>query len=363
MTTDNPKTAFTYDQAGVRPTNITSGMEGLIGLVRKTFDIRPVALDLGFYASVIDVGGGLGVAISTDGVGTKILVAEMCDKFDTVGIDCIAMNVNDIICVGATPLSMVDYIAVQEIREDLLSEIAKGLYEGAKQARINIPGGEIAQLSEMVAGIKPGYGFDLVGTCIGTVAMDKIIVGQDIVPGDVIIGIASSGIHSNGLTLARRVLFDRMGLGVNSHVAEFGRTVGEELLEPTAIYVSEAIELFDSGLAVKSCTHITSDGLLNLTRSQAPVGFRITDLPEIPPVFQVIAAGGPVGPEEMWRVFNMGIGFCVVVGQDDVDAALAIAGRNRPAMVIGEAVADPEKRVTIEPSRLVGTLKKHFHKI
>src|SRR3989304_6918256 len=131
MSENDPKT-LSYDKAGVKPTNITSGMEGLIDLVRKTFEIRPVALDLGYYASVIDSGGGLGIAVSTDGVGTKILVAEMCDKYDTIGIDCVAMNVNDIICVGATPLSMVDYIAVQEINHELLSEIAKGLYAGAK---------------------------------------------------------------------------------------------------------------------------------------------------------------------------------------------------------------------------------------
>src|SRR3990172_461198 len=135
MPKKNPKT-ISYDQAGVQPTNITSGMEGLISLVRKTFEIRPVALDLGYYASVIDVGGGLGIAVSTDGVGTKILIAEMCDKYDTIGIDCVAMNVNDIICVGATPLSMVDYIAVQEINDGLLNDIAKGLYAGAKQAQI-----------------------------------------------------------------------------------------------------------------------------------------------------------------------------------------------------------------------------------
>ncbi|MDP1808725.1 MAG: phosphoribosylformylglycinamidine cyclo-ligase [Actinomycetota bacterium] len=359
MSENDPKT-ISYDKAGVRPTNIASGMEALIGLVRKTFDIRPVALDLGYYASVIDIGGGQGIAISTDGVGTKILVAEMCGKYDTIGIDCVAMNVNDVICVGATPLSMVDYIAVQEINDELLGAIARGLYKGAELARINIPGGELAQLKEMVNGIKPGYGFDLVGTCIGTVPLNKMLIGGDLAVGDVIIGIAASGIHSNGLTLARRVLFDRMKLDIDSHVAEFGRTVGEELLEPTAIYVPEAMELIASGLRVKSFTHITSDGFLNLTRTKKPAGFRITDLPNIPAIFQVIADGGPVAPEEMWRVFNMGVGFCVVVDPADVSEALEIAGRNRPAQVIGKVVDDPERHVHIEPHGLVGTLETHF---
>ncbi len=356
---ENPKT-ISYDQAGVKPTNVTSGMEGLIGFVRKTFEIRPTALDLGYYASVIDIGGGVGVAISTDGVGTKILIAEMCDKYDTIGIDCVAMNANDIICVGATPLSMVDYIAVQQVNDALLNDIAKGLYEGARQARINIPGGELAQLGEMVAGIKPGFGFDLVGTCIGTVALDKLVIGADLAAGDVVIAIASSGIHSNGLTLARRVLFDRMGLSAESRLDELGRTVGEELLEPTAIYVAEAMEMLAAGLRVKSFAHITSDGLLNLNRAKKTVGWRITDLPDVPPVFSVIQEGGPVAKEEMWRVFNMGIGFCAVVDPADAEAALAVAGKNRPAMIIGEVIDDPEGRVHIEPLRLAGTLKTHF---
>jgi len=364
MSENGPETkTISYDKAGVRPTNIVSGMEALLGVVRKTFEIRPVALDLGYYASVIDIGGGQGIAISTDGVGTKILVAEMCEKYDTIGIDCVAMNVNDIICVGATPLSMVDYIAVQEINDELLGAIARGLYAGAKLARINIPGGELAQLGEMVSGVNPGYGFDLVGTCIGTVGLDKMLIGADLAAGDTIIGIAASGIHSNGLTLARRVLFDRMGLGVDSHVAEFGRTVGEELLEPTAIYVEEAMELIASGLRVKSFAHITSDGFLNLTRTKKPVSFEITALPDIPAIFQVIADGGPVTPEEMWRVFNMGIGFCVVVDPADTAQALAIAGRNRPAQVIGEVIDDPERRVRIKPYGLAGTLETHFQKV
>lgn len=354
--------AISYDRAGVKPTNIASGMDGLIDMVKKTFDIRPVALDLGYYASVVDIGGGQGIAISTDGVGTKILVAEMCDKYDTIGIDCVAMNANDIVCVGAVPLSMVDYIAVQEINDELLGAIAQGLYKGAEMAQINIPGGELAQLSEMVTGIRPGHGFDLVGTCVGTIALDKMLVGQDLNAGDIIIGIAASGIHSNGLTLARHVLFDQMKLNVDSFVGEFGRTVGEELLEPTAIYVPEATELIESGLRVKSMAHITSDGFLNLTRTKKAAGFRIIDLPEIPPIFKVIAEGGPVAPEEMWRVFNMGIGFCVVVDPADVPKALEIAGRNRAAQVIGEVTDDPQRRVHLEPLGLVGTLETHFQK-
>lgn len=352
-----------YEALGVKTTNVSSGLEGLIAMARETFKIRPAALDLGFYASVMDIGDGRGIAFSTDGVGTKILVAEMCEKYDTVGIDCVAMNVNDIICVGARPLSMVDYIAVQEAREDLLTELGKGLLAGAKIAKINIPGGEVAQLKEMIAGVRPGLGFDLVGTCIGTVALDEMVIGEDLRAEDVVIGVASSGIHSNGLTLARAVLFERMKLDVGSYIPELGRTVGEELLEPTAIYVDEVMDLLESGVKVKSLAHITSDGLLNLTRAKAQVGFKITDFPEPAPIFQVIASGGKVDPAEMFQVFNMGIGLCAVVAKEDADRAVAILGSNREARVIGQVIEDPNESVTIEPYGLTGNRGSHFRRL
>ncbi len=357
---NNNSEPLTYDEAGVTAANETSGMKDLLGFVKKTFSIRPTSLELGYFASVIDIGDGKGIAISTDGVGTKILVAEACEKYDTIGIDCIAMNANDIICVGARPLSLVDYIAVQTMDGTLLGELGKGLYEGAAQARINIPGGEIAQLSEMVTGLHPGSGFDLVGTCVGTVDLDKIIVGQDLEPGDIIVGIASSGLHSNGFTLARRVLFEKMGLDVTSRQTGLDRTVGEDLLEPTNIYVPEAMELLEAGVKIKSFAHITGDGLLNLTRTKAKVGFRITDLPDIPPIFTVIAEGGPVTPGEMWSVFNMGIGFCVIVDADDLSKTLEITGRRYNSQLIGHVTNDPRQRVHIEPYKLVGSPKTPF---
>lgn len=255
---------------------------------------------------------------------------------------------------------MVDYIAVEEADDDLLSAIAAGLLEGARQARINIPGGEIAQLREMITGIRPGRGFDLVGTCVGSVKTDEIVVGADLAPGDPIIGIASSGIHSNGLTLARAVIFGTSGLKADSHVADFGRTAGEELLEPTAIYVPEVLELLQSDIKVKSLAHITSDGFLNLTRAEAAVGYRITDLPPVPPVFSFIAGNSDLPPAEMWQVFNMGIGFCAVVAPEDTGAALKILGQARPASIIGEVVEDPLEQVFIDPHKLVGTKKNGF---
>ncbi|HEB12778.1 MAG TPA: phosphoribosylformylglycinamidine cyclo-ligase, partial [Actinobacteria bacterium] len=211
-----------------------------------------------------------------------------------------------------------------------------------------------------VTGLHPGSGFDLVGTCVGTVDLDKIIVGQDLEPGDIIVGIASSGLHSNGFTLARRVLFEKMGLDVTSRQTGLDRTVGEELLEPTNIYVPEAMELLEAGVKIKSFAHITGDGLLNLTRTKAKVGFRITDLPDIPPIFTVIAEGGPVTPGEMWSVFNMGIGFCAIVDADDLSKTLEITGRRYNSQLIGHVTDDPRQRVHIEPYKLVGSPKTPF---
>ena len=159
-------------------------------------------LPIGYFANVVDI-GGIGLAMCTDGVGSKAIVAQMMGKYDTIGIDCVAMNVNDLLCVGARPVSMVDYIAVERADAAVLDGIAVGLAEGARQAGISISGGEIAQLRDVVRG------FDLVGTAVGTVPLDRIIVGRDIAPGDRVIGIASSGIHSNGFSLARRVFFEQ----------------------------------------------------------------------------------------------------------------------------------------------------------
>jgi phosphoribosylformylglycinamidine cyclo-ligase len=279
----------------------------------------------------------------------------MLGKFDTIGIDCIAMNANDVICVGAEPTTMVDYIAVEEARTEVLIEIAKGLYEGAKIANINIPAGEIAQIPEMIRGAKKGHGLDLVGTCIGLVPLNKIIVGQNLKAGDTIIGLRSSGVHSNGLTMARKALFDIGKLKLNSYIEELGKTVGEELLEPTLIYVKEIMSLIKSDISVKALVHITSDGFLNLTRTESKVGYVIDQLPEPNPIFRLIQEIGDVGDEEMFRIFNMGIGFCVVVDSTDADRAMSILkDHNIENFKIGHVVDDLSKRVYIKPYNLVG---------
>src|SRR4029450_4899217 len=210
---------FAYQQAGVDTDQASTALTGLLHWVTQAHalpqGVGAVRLPIGYYANVIDIGHGLGLAISTDGVGSKLLVAQLMDKYDTIGIDCVAMNANDILCVGARPLSLVDYLAVQVPEARLLEQLGKGLYEGAKQANITIAGGELAQIGEMIKGVRDGYAFDLAATCIGTLLLDHVLVGQHIEEGDVLIGLASTGIHSNGLTLARHGLLDQEGVPMN----------------------------------------------------------------------------------------------------------------------------------------------------
>ena len=346
-----------YAAAGVDSRKAESGLARLRTWVEKTFAFHPTArphLPLGYFANIIRLDGcNTGIAISTDGVGTKLLVAELLNKYDTVGIDCIAMNVNDLLCVGATPISFVDYLAVEELQPAVLEEIGRGLFRGAEMARVSISGGEIAQLHEMVRGIRPGAGFDLAGTAIGTVPLDRVIVGEDVQPGDAVIGLASSGIHSNGLTLARRVLLHDTKLTVDSYLQELGRTVGEELLEPTRIYVPEVTAMFAAGLQLKALAHVTGDGFFNLIRTAAPIGYVIHTLPPAPAIFAVLQDVGRLSDAEMFQVYNMGVGFAVVASESDAERVIQIAAEHGTrAWRLGVTVASPERAITIEPRRL-----------
>jgi phosphoribosylformylglycinamidine cyclo-ligase len=344
-----------HKAAGVDIAEADAGLNNIIARITATWPrsgFGAVQLPVGYFANVVDI-GGIGVAITTDGVGSKAMIADMMKKYDTIGIDCIAMNVNDLLCVGARPVSLVDYIAVEKADAAMLDGIAIGLAEGARQSNISITGGEISQLRDVVRG------FDLVGTAIGTVALDRILVGRDLQPGDAVVGIASSGIHSNGMTLTRRVLFEQAGARIDTHVAELGCTIGEELLRPTFIYVPEILEVLGTISSVRALIHITGDGLLNLPRVDAPVGFVIDELPPPPPLFGLIEKLGGVSRAEMFEVYNMGIGFCAIVAAGDADRTLAIlASHGRGASVIGHAIADPSKSVHLPRENLVGTGKK-----
>ncbi len=364
-TGDGTSKGASYAASGVDVVALEPGLGSLVQRLAATNAFprrgRPV-LPNGFFANVLDLGTGQGLAISTDGVGTKLLVALAMSRFDTIGIDLIAMNVNDVLCVGAEPIALVDYIAISSTDRELLDQFAIGLVEGARQARISIPGGEIAQVRELLRPHPPkGESFDVVATAVGVVPIDRVIVGRDVAPGDVVIGLPSSGVHSNGLTLARRLLVGEGDLERYRErpAALGGATVGDELLKPTRIYVAEVMAVLDAGIGVKALAHITGDGLLNLSRIAAPeIGFVIDQLPAPQPIFGLLAELGSLGAAEMFATFNMGIGFCIVVAEGDAERTLQILRPIEPgAAVIGRAVHDVERKMVLPGPGLVGTGK------
>jgi phosphoribosylformylglycinamidine cyclo-ligase len=325
-----------YSKAGVDQGAADSAVEALVralGSIDPGRPTRQVPLP-GHYASVIRLDERTGIALSTDGVGTKLLVAEQLGRFDTVGIDCVAMNVNDVICVGAEPLAMLDYIAVPSADPAICEQIGVGLARGAELAGIEIPGGELAQLGGLVSSV------DLSGACFGTVALDSIVDGSAVRPGDPVIGLPSSGLHSNGFTLARAAL---EGLPIDEDPGgRLGRTLGEALLEPTEIYVKPVLELLRSEIEVRGLAHITSGGLGNLLRLAADVGYEISEPLPVPPVFELIQERGDVPAEEMHEIFNMGCGFCAIVAAEDEAAALTLLREHYPeAKRVGGAVQGP----------------------
>ncbi|HEX8050967.1 MAG TPA: phosphoribosylformylglycinamidine cyclo-ligase [Solirubrobacterales bacterium] len=329
-----------YAKAGVDQGAADSAVAGLVRALGAINLERPslqVPLP-GHYASVVRFDETTGIAFSTDGVGTKLVVAEELGRFDTVGIDCVAMNVNDVICIGAEPLAMVDYIAVDKADPEVCEEIGVGLARGAELAGIEITGGELAQLGELVRGV------DVSGACIGRVVLDEIIDGSAVEPGDVVIGLPSTGIHSNGYTLARASLAG-IGLGEDPD-GRLGRPLGEELLRPTQIYVKPVVELLRSEVDVRGLAHITSGGTKNLLRLAADVGYEIDAPLPVLPIFELIQERGEVSDEEMREVFNMGCGFCVVVAAADEAAALEkLRGHYPEAQRIGRAIEGPPRIV------------------
>jgi phosphoribosylformylglycinamidine cyclo-ligase len=311
-----------YARAGVDQAGAGSAVRALVAVLAGIDTGLPSRslLPSGHYASVLRLDGRRGLALSCDGVGTKVLVAEALGRLDTVGIDCIAMNVNDVICVGADPIAVLDYIAVEEADPGALEQIAHGLRAGAEDAGVEIPGGELAVLPELIRGHPSPHGFDLLGFCVGLVELSEVITGAEVRVGDAIIGLPSSGVHSNGLTLARRALGDD----------------DERLLEPTVIYVRAVRDLLDSRVDVRGLAHITGDGLLNLLRLDAEVGYLIERPLPVPEIFEEIAERKSVEPAEMHEVFNMGCGFCCVVAPEHADEAVSILARRHPgAGVIG----------------------------
>ena len=346
-----------YAAAGVDIAEADAGVRALVEVLKTIDPGRPSAsvLGSGHYANVLRVAPNLGIAVCADGVGSKVIVAEQTGRYDTVGIDCIAMNVNDVICVGAEPIAVLDYLAVEQADPDVLRAIARGLKAGAEAAGVEIPGGELAQLPELIRGHPSPNGFDLTGACFGTVALDAIVTGEAVTPGDALVGIPASGLHSNGFTLARRALLDQGKLGLDERPAELGgASIADVLLEPTVIYVRAVLELLRSDVPVHGLAHITGGGVLNLLRLGSGVGFEVDAPLPVPAVFELVAATGAVPAAEMQKVFNMGCGFVAIVPADAAADATALLGAHHPGSAPIGRVTAAAGRVALPTLGLAG---------
>lgn len=288
----------------------------------------------GGYAGILDIGGML-LALHADGVGSKVLVAQMMNRFDTVGLDCVAMNVNDIVCVGARPQAFLDYIALKFQNEVVLKEIMRGLVRAASESGVAIIGGETAILPDIISGYDD-RAFDLAGMAIGIVNPSEYISGKDINVGDVILGVESSGLHSNGYSLARNVLLSKYS--IEDIPRYMPSSVGEELLIPTRLYVKPVVEILNNidDILVHGLAHITGGSFTKLSRLNKRVKYILDKLPIARGIFKQIQIDGRVDPAEMYRTFNMGIGFCVIVPPGSVDCIIRIFGKhNMKCLVIG----------------------------
>ncbi|MBK5189939.1 MAG: phosphoribosylformylglycinamidine cyclo-ligase [Methanosarcinales archaeon] len=312
---------WTYAKAGVDIKKEHGVIKALSAEIKRKKDLRGFCglLELPFDPQHL-------LAISTDGVGSKVLIAAKLDKWDTIGIDCIAMNVNDIYCVGATPLAFVDYLAMEKPDERIAAEVGKGLEAGARISDMHIVSGETAIMPEVVNDL------DLSGTCVGYVKKDKVIRGEKIEVGDLVLGMKSSGVHSNGLTLARKVVENAGYKYTDPFPLNSTRSIGEELLTPTRIY-TEVLELLKR-CEVHGLAHITGSGFLKLGRI-TDFGFDIHNPLAPNEIFTFLQEQGNITDEEMYKTFNMGMGFAVVIpAREEQEAVRITRGK-----IVGEVVA------------------------
>ena len=302
----------TYKKVGIDISEIKKSQKAIGRLISSTHKLQKKAKithGFGHYAGIVEIPGGKLLATHTDGVGTKVIIANMMKKFDTIGIDCVAMNVNDIICIGATPISFVDYIAANKNDQRIFKQIVSGLVRGAKKSSMPIVGGETAIMPDLISG--KGFGFDLAGMVVGMLSKKQMILGNKIKPNDVIIGVKSSGLHSNGYSLARKVLSKYSlkqkfkGVGI----------LGNALLKPTEIYVKPVLEAIEK-CSIHGLAHITGGSFTKLLRLKQ-IGFELDNLPKTPPLMQLIQDSG-VKSDEMYKTFNMGVGFCIISPENQV---------------------------------------------
>lgn len=322
------KEGMTYARSGV---DIDMKSQAISALVKQLSFRRkegPRMIDLpGQFTGLIDFGEVI-LTLATDGVGTKLLLAKAMDKWDTVGIDCVAMNVNDTICAGAEPIAFVDYLAVDRPDPALLEQIGVGLNRGCELANCDLVGGEVAVLPEIMKEI------DLSGACLGMVRKDRLVDGSRVAAGDVVVGLPSSGIHSNGLTLARKVL-EAAEVPLDERFPSLEGSIGMELLTPTEIYVRKVLRVA-AECDVHGMVDVTGGGLRNFLRLRRGVGVVIDDPLPAQPVFGILAELGGISMEEQYQTFNMGMGFAMVLPEEETAKAVQLCGGG--AKVVGRVV-------------------------
>ena len=331
---------LTYKDAGVDTKEGERAVTLMKDHVKRTFN-ENVLTGLGSFGSLfqIDVATmSQPVLVSgTDGVGTKLKIAFMMDKHDTVGIDCVAMCVNDVLCQGAKPLFFLDYIATGKVKAEKIADIVKGIAEGCRQSGSALVGGETAEMPDFY-----GEGeYDMAGFSVGMVDKEKIITGEHVAEGNVIIGIASSGIHSNGYSLVRKVYFDNMNMKVDTYVDELGQTLGEALLTPTKIYAAACNAVLPK-YDVKGIVHITGGGFFENIPRILPEGLAAkikVGTWKVPPIFPYIKKCGNIDKIEMFSTFNMGVGMMMIASAKDADAAVKdLRAAGETADIIGQIV-------------------------
>ncbi|HSB56322.1 MAG TPA: phosphoribosylformylglycinamidine cyclo-ligase [Nitrosopumilaceae archaeon] len=303
---------ITYKDAGIDIKKIKQSQATIGRLIRSTHNLQKkakIASGFGHYAGIVEIPGGKMIATHTDGVGTKVIISQMMKKYDTIGIDCVAMNANDIICTGATPISFVDYIAANQNNQEIFKEIVQGLVRGAKKAEVPIVGGETAIMPDVITCKE--FSFDLAGMIVGILSKNQMILGDMITTGDIIIGVQSSGLHSNGYSLARKVLLSKYSL--KDKIRGLG-TLGDALLAPTEIYVKPVLQSLEE-CDIHGLAHITGGSFTKLLRLKK-TGYLLDNMPEPLEIFQMIENEN-VEKSEMYKTFNMGIGFCLIVPEEE----------------------------------------------
>lgn len=330
---------LTYKAVGV-DIGLKQSIVPLIGRLAKSTLGVDVLSGVGGFGAVIGLNGAMrmrqpALVAGTDSVGTKLKIAIATGRHDTVGIDCVAMCVNDVICAGARPLFFLDYIGTGKLRQDVALQLVKGVARGCKQAGASLVGGETAQLPGLY---RPGE-YDLVGFAVGIVERSKIPQPQTLAPGDVLVGLASSGLHSNGFSLARKALLEMAKLKLGARIPELGCTLADELLRPTRIYAKTVVELFETH-RLKAIANITGGGIPEnvprVLRAGIEARFERGSWP-VPPIFGLIEKAGKLDRAEMDRTFNNGLGMVAIFARADADKAIAfLRARKQRAFVVGE---------------------------